>query len=98
MSDAAPHLTRGELLAATLEPVTIGASPLGKRPERGDLLADAMLAAPYRQLDTSNNYADGQSEQLLGDAIRRLGGLPASKVIFSKVDADPVTGVFDADR
>jgi D-threo-aldose 1-dehydrogenase len=98
MSDAAHEPTRGELLAATLEPVTVGTSPLGKRPERGDPLADAMLASPYRQLDTSNNYADGQSEQLLGDAIRRLGGLPASKVVFSKVDADPVTGVFDADR
>lgn len=98
MSDAAPESTRGELLAATLEPVTVGTSPLGKRPERGELLADAMLASSFRQLDTSNNYANGQSEQLLGDAIRRRGGLPASKVIFSKVDADPVTGVFDADR
>jgi D-threo-aldose 1-dehydrogenase len=97
MSEVA-HPTRGEQLAATLEPVTIGTSPLGKRPERGELLADAMLASPYRQLDTANNYAAGLSETLLGDALRRLGGLPPDKVIFSKVDADPVTGVFDADR
>jgi D-threo-aldose 1-dehydrogenase len=90
--------TRGEILAASLEPVTVGTSPLGKRPERGELLADAMLASPYRQLDTSNNYAGGESERLLGDAIRRLGGLPTDKVVFSKVDADPVTGVLDADR
>jgi D-threo-aldose 1-dehydrogenase len=90
--------TRGEALAATLEPITVGTSPLGKRPERGELLADAMLTSPYRQLDTSNNYALGQSERLLGDAIRRLGGLPADKVIFTKVDADPDTGVFDAAR
>jgi D-threo-aldose 1-dehydrogenase len=96
MSDGV--LSRGEALAATLEPVTVGTSPLGKRPERGELLADAMLASPYRQLDTSNNYANGESERLLGDAIRRLGGLPPSKVIFSKVDADPVTGILDADR
>lgn len=96
MTTGAP--TRGRELAATLEPITVGTSPLGKRPERGELLADAMLASPYRQLDTSNNYAEGQSERLLGDAIRRLGGLPADKVIFSKVDADPITGVFDADR
>jgi D-threo-aldose 1-dehydrogenase len=88
----------GQDLAATLEPVTVGTSPLGKRPERGELLADAMLASPYRQLDTSNNYAQGFSETLLGDAIRRRGGLPADKVIFSKVDADPNTGRFDADR
>ncbi len=90
--------TRGEELAATLEPITVGTSPLGKRPERGELLADAMLTSPYRQLDTSNNYAQGFSESLLGDAIRRLGGLPADKVIFTKVDEDPNTGVFDADR
>ena len=90
--------TRGEALAATLEPLTVGTSPLGKRAERGELLADAMLASPYRQLDTSNNYANGESERLLGGAIRRLGGLPAHKVVFSKVDADPVTGLFDAGR
>jgi D-threo-aldose 1-dehydrogenase len=85
-------------LAPTLEKITVGTSPLGKRPERGELLADAMLASPFRQLDTSNNYADGESERLLGGAIARAGGLPVDKVIFSKVDADPVTGVFDADR
>lgn len=96
MSSAAHPL--GEALAATLEKITIGTSPLGKRPERGELLADAMLASSFRQLDTSNNYAAGESERLLGGAIARLGGLPAGKVVFSKVDADPVTGVFDADR
>jgi D-threo-aldose 1-dehydrogenase len=89
---------RGETLAATLEKITIGSSPLGKRPERGELLADAMLASSFRQIDTANNYAAGESERLLGDAIKRLSGLPDDKVIFSKVDADPVTGVFDADR
>jgi D-threo-aldose 1-dehydrogenase len=85
-------------LAPALEKITVGTSPLGKRPERGELLADAMLASPFRQLDTSNNYAGGESERLLGAAIARAGGLPDGKVIFSKVDADPVTGVFDADR
>ena len=57
-----------------------------------------MLASPFRQLDTSNNYANGESERLLGEAIARAGGLPEHKVIFSKVDPDPVTGIFDADR
>lgn len=90
--------TRGETLAASLEKITVGTSPLGKRPERGELLADAMLAGPFRQLDTSNNYAQGESEKLLGAAIRRAGGLPADKVVFSKADEDPTTGVFDGDR
>jgi D-threo-aldose 1-dehydrogenase len=85
-------------LATTLEKITVGTSPLGKRPERGELLADAMLTSPFRQLDTSNKYSAGESERLLGEAIARLGGLPAGKTVFTKVDPDPVTGVFDADR
>lgn len=90
--------TRGHDLAARLEPITLGASPLGKRPEIGEELGDALLAARFRQVDTSNNYADGDSERLLGAAIARLGGLPADRRIFTKVDADPETGVFDAER
>ena len=45
--------------------------------------------AGIHQVDTSNNYADGASERLLGAAIARLGGLPADRRIFSKVDAGP---------
>ncbi|HWI30859.1 MAG TPA: aldo/keto reductase [Microbacterium sp.] len=88
----------GRLLAASLEPLTMGASPLGKRPEIGDALADALLSGRFHQIDTSNNYAHGNSERLLGEAIARLGGLPYDRRIFSKVDPDPETGVFDADR
>lgn len=90
--------SRGRHLAATLEPITLGASPLGKHPEQGDALADALLAGRFRQIDTSNNYADGRSERFLGGAIARLGGLPADRRVFSKVDADPVTGAFSSDR
>jgi D-threo-aldose 1-dehydrogenase len=90
--------TRGRDLAARLEPITLGASPLGKRPEIGAELGDALLTSRFHQVDTSNNYADGDSERLLGAAIARLGGLPADRHIFTKVDADPETGVFDADR
>ncbi len=81
----------------TLTPVTLGASRLGERPG-GEALADALLASPLGNVDTSNNYADGRSEQLLGDAVRRAGGLPSGKLIFSKADRDPDTGAFDADR
>ncbi|MGC5223516.1 aldo/keto reductase [Micromonospora sp. DT81.3] len=90
--------TTGQDLAAGLEPITLGASPLGKRPEIGTELGDALLTGRHHQVDTSNNYADGASERLLGAAIARLGGLPADRRIFSKVDQDPDTGVFDADR
>jgi D-threo-aldose 1-dehydrogenase len=83
---------------AALEKVTIGTSGLGKRPGADATLAAALLASPFRQLDTSNNYAGGRSEQLLGSALAAAGGLPTGKVIFSKADQDPQTDAFDADR
>src|SRR4051812_26644632 len=90
--------TVGERLAATLENVTIGTSGLGKRPGAEGELAAALVASPFRQIDTSNNYALGRSETLLGEAIAAIGGLPPNKVVFSKVDEDPQSGVFDGDR
>ena len=84
-------------MALALSPVTLGASRLGERPD-GEALADALLASPLGNVDTSNNYADGRSEALLGDAIRRAGGLPEATLIYSKADRDPVTGGFDAAR
>lgn len=81
-----------------LEPVTVGTSGLGKRPGADEALAAALVASPFRQLDTGNNYALGRSEQLLGEAIAAAGGLPDGKVIFSKADQDPRSGAFDGDR
>lgn len=81
-----------------LEPVTVGTSGLGKRPGADEALAAALLASPFRQLETGNNYALGRSEQLLGDAIAAIGGLPPHKVVFSKADQDAATGIFDAGR
>jgi D-threo-aldose 1-dehydrogenase len=47
-------------------------------------------------IDTSNNYAGGLSETLIG---RHLGGrLPERVVIASKLDRDPLTRDFSADR
>jgi D-threo-aldose 1-dehydrogenase len=81
-----------------LEPVTIGTSGLGKREGADESLAAALLASPFRQLDTSNNYSGGRSETLLGGALAAAGGLPPGKVVFSKADEDPSSGVFDGDR
>ena len=86
------------MLHHDLQPVTIGTSGLGKRPGADFALAKAILTSSFRQTDTSNNYADGMSERLLGDAIRELGGLPEGHVIFSKGDQDPVTGAFSGER
>jgi D-threo-aldose 1-dehydrogenase len=82
----------------SLDRVTVGTTHLGKRESANAALADAMITGPFRQIDTSNAYAAGQSEQFLGDAIRRAGGLPADTVVFTKVDQDPDTGTFDGDR
>src|SRR4051794_14126032 len=83
-----------------LHPLTLGAATIGGRtaePE-ASALAAALLRHGAGQIDTSNNYADGRSETLLGAAIRHAGGLPAGTVVFSKVDRDPESGAFDGDR
>lgn len=84
--------------SSALEKVTLGTTALGKRDSAGDDLADALIASPFAQIDTSNVYATGMAETLLGRAISRAGGLPEGKVVFSKADPDPETGVFDGDR
>ncbi|WP_157981655.1 aldo/keto reductase [Protaetiibacter intestinalis] len=86
------------MLDIALQPVTVGTSGLGKRPGADAGLARAILSSRFHQADTSNNYADGESERLLGEAIRELGGLPEDRVVFSKGDQDPVTGAFTGER
>jgi D-threo-aldose 1-dehydrogenase len=78
--------------------VILGASTLGQpdRPGAAEL-AEAMVRSGFPAVDTANGYASGRSEASLGAAIRRVG-LPAGTVVITKVDADPVTGVFDGDR
>lgn len=80
----------------TVSPITIGASSLGSRPE-ADALAEAMLAAPFAVVDTSNNYSGGASETTLGQALAARGGLTAGHSIVTKIDADG-DGRFDRDR
>jgi D-threo-aldose 1-dehydrogenase len=75
--------------------LTLGASRLGQRADDARELALALVHSPIGQIDTSNAYAEGRSEALLGEALRETG---ASPTVYSKADADPVTGVFDGDR
>lgn len=86
------------MLDLPLEPITVGMSGLGKRPGADLGLATAVLTSSFHQVDTSNNYAGGESERLIGAAIRELGGLPEDRFVFSKGDQDPVTGAFSGDR
>ncbi|GAA2208208.1 aldo/keto reductase [Nonomuraea monospora] len=76
-----------------LEAITLGTSMLGRDPG-GEELARALVSGRFRQLDTSNEYAGGRSETLIGQVLGTAGGV----TVFSKADRDPETGVFDGDR
>ena len=81
----------------------VGGSPLGSVPDvfgydvpedrALDTLA-AVLAGPVNFLDTSANYADGESERRIGRALSLGGGPPAGFVLATKADRDAVTGDF----
>jgi len=84
--------------------VAIGGGPLGSMPtafdyetpaERGIATAMAALTSPLGMVDTSAGYNDGESERRIGEALRRIGGLPNSVVLATKVDPDFATGEFD---
>ncbi|WP_022899925.1 aldo/keto reductase [Humibacter albus] len=81
--------------------VTVGTSSLGGRTDRGPAeevaTAKAVLGGPFALVDTSNAYAAGRSEEILGRARAELGDA-ATAHIMTKVDSDPETGVLDRDR
>lgn len=84
--------------------LTLGLSNLGRNTTVGCVeecgaidFAELALASGHTYVDTSNNYADGRSEAVLGAAANRLGPTRSADII-TKVDVDPVTGRFDRDR
>ncbi|HEU4332205.1 MAG TPA: aldo/keto reductase [Lapillicoccus sp.] len=78
--------------------VLLGTSTLGQPDRPGATeLAEAMVRSGFPAIDTANGYAAGRSEAYLGTAIGRVG-LPDGTAVITKVDADPLTGVFDGDR
>jgi D-threo-aldose 1-dehydrogenase len=46
-------------------------------------------------VDTSNIYGHGEAEKTIGRVIRAAGGLPADRVVLTKLDRDEHTGAFD---
>ncbi|KAA9108541.1 aldo/keto reductase [Microbacterium rhizomatis] len=97
--------------------MTIGTSGLGRGTRAGSPdearavdLARAILTGPFATVDTSNAYAGGRAEGVLGLALAQLRADPAVQSaqittaqittarLITKVDADPVTGVLDRDR
>lgn len=86
------------------DPVTIGTSFLGAgtspgTPEEDSAVdfATAILTGPFRLVDTSNNYADGRAEVVLGRALSLLDGRAHAQVL-TKVDRHGSTGSFDGAR
>lgn len=57
---------------------------------------EALLTGPIKFMDSAPFY--GKSEERIGQAIQRLGGLPEGYIIATKADRDPVTGDFSADQ
>jgi D-threo-aldose 1-dehydrogenase len=91
----------------TVSNIALGTSPLGSSPHLYGYAVDeesaldtirAFFSGPLNFADTSNNYGEGRSERAIGKVIRELGGIPAGKVLATKVDADPETHDFSGDR
>jgi D-threo-aldose 1-dehydrogenase len=87
--------------------VCVGGSPLGSVPqvfgvdidfERGVETVRHVFDSPINFLDTSNGYSNGESERRIGAVIAERGGLPPGFVLATKIDPDPATGDFSADR
>ena len=88
-------------------PICIGTSGLGSMPatygfdtpeDRALDTLRAVFASPINFLDTSNNYAWGDSERRIGIVLAEMGGLPDGFVLSTKVDRDYKTGEFSAAR
>ena len=84
--------------------LTLGTSGLGRDTVPGSAeeesaveFAQRLFESSHAFLDTSNNYAGGRSEAVLGLAMARIGADAVTRVI-SKVDCEPGSGVFDRDR
>lgn len=88
----------------TVTALAVGTTALGGDPSRRSAATEAeaidtvseLLASPIDVLDTSNGYGAGESERLIGAAIAGFGGLPAGKVVVTKVD--PMDGDYSGKR
>lgn len=88
--------------------VSLGTSPLAMPTHYGASAIEwetavatvtAALDSGIRSIDTSNGYGDdGGSERVVGEALRRRGGLPPGVLLATKVDPHPVTGDFSGAR
>lgn len=100
-------MTTTDQSAFQVPKVCFGTAPLGSMPKtygydvsekQAYKTVEAIVTSEAPFLDTSRNYGDGRSEERIGAAIKRMGGLPENAIISTKLDRDMETGRFDADR
>ena len=64
--------------------------------EQADVDRRAASSSPITVIDTSSNY--GISEERIGRALRRIGGVPADRLLVTKVDPLPDNADFSGAR
>jgi D-threo-aldose 1-dehydrogenase len=94
-------------LNRTVTSVCAGTGPLGSVPAQYGYEVDAEMAiatilaifeGPLSFIDTANVYGLGASEQRIGQAISRAGGLPPHVLLATKVDPSPGSTDFSGER
>ena len=87
--------------------LSFGTSSLGSMPdtygyevpeERAQDTLKRFFQGPVNLLDTSRNYAMGESEKRIGRAIKENGGWPSNFILSTKIDRNMETLVLDKSR
>ena len=87
--------------------LSFGTSSLGSMPDtygyevpeqRAQETLKRFFQGPVNMLDTSRNYAMGESEKRIGTAIKENCGWPEKFVLSTKIDRNMDTLVFDEKR
>ena len=87
--------------------LSFGTSSLGSMPDtygyevsedRAQKTLNRFFQGPVNMLDTSRNYAMGESEKRIGKAIKENGGWPNSFLLSTKLDRNMDTLVLDKNR
>ncbi len=87
--------------------LSFGTSSLGSMPDtygyevpeqRAQETLKRFFQGPVNMLDTSRNYAMGESEKRIGIAIKENGGWPENFVLSTKIDRNMDTLVLDKKR
>lgn len=101
------NLPKRELGSTGLQitPICIGTAALGNMPwdfgfsvseQTAKTILKNAFQSPINFIDTASNY--GESERLIGEVLRDMGGLPQGVVLATKVDRDMQTEDFSGEQ